>query len=253
MWPAREIRSVLLRPACLVGVGYGLVLFLLLMTHNWDPLFFATLGPEWARHDPAGVKRADGMIFHAIASDPFGSAVRFGNYRMERILYPMLARSLSLGRPVLIPWALVLINWAGIILGTELVYQLLRRAGSPSWMALAYGAWGGLGGAHRLLDRSARDLVAAERPNLARLRGVFLRDLGPRNSVLAGCALSAVGGEPQGAVSLVARRHRRGRLARLGAHRSPSVPRAGRPSADAISPTRVLVRPPPGYPSRLSW
>ena len=138
---------MLLRPACLVGVGYAVILVLLLMTHKWDPLFFATLGPQWARHDPAGVKRADGMIFHTIATDPFGQGVRFGDYRIERILYPMLARWVAAGRPALIAWALLLLNWAGIVVGTELMHRLLSRAGAPSGMALVYGAWGGLGAA----------------------------------------------------------------------------------------------------------
>jgi hypothetical protein len=50
----------MIRPASIVAGFYGLLLFLLLSTHAWDPLFFATLGPQWARHDPGGAKAADG-------------------------------------------------------------------------------------------------------------------------------------------------------------------------------------------------
>ena len=143
----RRLHDVLFRPASIVAVGYAVVLFLLLLTHGGDPMFFATLGPGWARHDPAGAKRADGMIFYTIAADPLGRGRHFGDYRMERIIYPMLARSLALGRPSLIPWALVFVNWASIVAGTELVHRLLLRGGAPPWMSFAYGAWGGLGGA----------------------------------------------------------------------------------------------------------
>jgi hypothetical protein len=128
----------------LVGVGYGLALVLLLATHAWDPKFFATLGPEWDRHDPERRKASDGIYYHAIAQEPFGTAVR-NVYRRERILYPLVAYVLGLGRPALISWTLVLANWAAIILGTEILYRLLLRARAPGWIALAYGAWPGLG------------------------------------------------------------------------------------------------------------
>lgn len=140
-------RNVLRRPACLVGAGYAVIVGLLLLTHEGDPLFFATLGPQWARHDPAGAKRADGMIFYGIAVDPLGKQKQFKAYRLERIFYPLLARGLAAGRTALIPWALLFINWASIVLGTVLIHRVLSQAGAPSWMALAYGAWGGLAGA----------------------------------------------------------------------------------------------------------
>jgi hypothetical protein len=135
------------RPAYVVAVGYGVALLLLLATHDWDPLFFASSGPGWARHDPDGVRRADGFIYHAIAQDPLGASARFGAYRADRILYPLLARLLAFGRADLIPWSLVLVNWMAIVLGTEIVSRLLGRVGAPGWMALAYGAWAGLGAA----------------------------------------------------------------------------------------------------------
>jgi len=154
------------RPAWIVGAGYGVLLLLLLATHAWDPLFFATLGPQWARHDPAGAKRADGMIFHAIAQDPVGARARYGTYRAERILYPLLAKLLAFGRPALIAWTLVLVNWAAIVLGTEIVHRLVRRAGGPDGIALAYGAWAGLGSA--LLKDTAEPVTY-----LAALAGIW--------------------------------------------------------------------------------
>lgn len=132
------------RPALLVGAGYGVVLLLLLATHGWDARFFATLGPQWLRHDPGNAKASDGIIFHAIAQQPFGGEIASA-YRQERILYPLLAHVLALGRPGLVPWALVLLNWLAVVAGTEILHRLLLGAGAPGWIALAYGAWAGLG------------------------------------------------------------------------------------------------------------
>ena len=139
-----RIATACRRPAWLVGAGYGLVLLLLLATHDWDPRFFATLGPQWLRHDRENRKASDGILFHAIAEQPFGHGMASA-YRRERILYPLLAHVLALGRPTLIPWTLVLANWAAIVLGTEILTRLLRRARAPEWIAIAYGAWAGLG------------------------------------------------------------------------------------------------------------
>src|SRR5262245_24051477 len=133
------------RPSIIIAIGYGVIVLLLLATHRWDPRFFATVGPEWARHDPAGFRAGDGAVFYALAHDPLRGAARWGAYRTERILYPLVARAVAFGQPALIPWALVLINWVAIVLGTEILYRILLRAGAPGWMALAYGAWGGLG------------------------------------------------------------------------------------------------------------
>jgi len=139
------IPSPLLRPALVVALGYAIVLLSLLATPAWDPRFFATVGPEWARHDPAGVRAADGAAFYAVAQDPFRGGARWGAYRAERIFYPLLARILGFGRPAVIPWTLVLVNWAAIVLGTEILHRVLSGVGAPGWMALGYGAWGGLG------------------------------------------------------------------------------------------------------------
>jgi hypothetical protein len=132
------------RPALLVGVAYALFLLLLLATHDWDPRFFATLGPQWLRHDPQNRKAMDGIIFHRIAEKPFGNTIASA-YRQERILYPLLAHVLALGRPSLIPWTLVLVNFVAIVVGTEVLHRILLAAAAPGWLALAYGAWAGLG------------------------------------------------------------------------------------------------------------
>jgi hypothetical protein len=128
-----------------VGLFLGAVVLALLATHDWDPQFFATRGPQWKRHDPQLRKQADGTIFYEFAADPVGAAQHHARFRTARILYPLTARVLAVGREDLLPWTLVLINIAAIVLGTEVVHRLLERRGLPSWAALAYGGWGGLG------------------------------------------------------------------------------------------------------------
>ena len=132
-------------PAVVVAAFYGVVTVSLLLTHAWDPRFFATVGPEWKRHDPGMQKQADGSIFFDFAVDPLAASPRHHRIRTARILYPTVAHVLALGRPDLVAWTLLLINLVAIVLGTEFVHRLLKRRGLPPWAALAYGAWGGAG------------------------------------------------------------------------------------------------------------
>jgi hypothetical protein len=138
-------RRAIGRPATLAALFLGAIALGLLATHAWDPLFFATLGPQWERHDPALRMQADGTIFYEFAVDPAGAARHHARFRTARILYPLLARALALGQAALVPWTLLLINVAAIALGTEVVHRLLERRGLPAWPALAYGGWLGLG------------------------------------------------------------------------------------------------------------
>ncbi len=129
----------------LVAAFLVAVVLALLATHDWDPRFFATRGPQWERHDPGLRGQADGTIFFQFAADPMAAAGRFPRFRTARILYPLTARMLALGRADLVAWALLLVNVIAIVLGTEILHHLLERRGLPSWAALAYGGWGGLG------------------------------------------------------------------------------------------------------------
>ena len=63
----------------------------LLVTHEGDPLFFATRGPQWQRHDPGMDKQSDGTIFFGLATDPLSATTRFSRFRLARILYPVTA------------------------------------------------------------------------------------------------------------------------------------------------------------------
>lgn len=136
-----------MRPSVLVALFYATVVLSLLATHAWDPRFFATVGPQWERHDPRLEKQADGSIFFAFATDPAGTAGQHPRLRIARMLYPLAARALTFGHVDQVGWSLLLINLAAIVLGTELMHHLLARRGLSPWFALVYGAWGGLGSA----------------------------------------------------------------------------------------------------------
>jgi hypothetical protein len=165
------------RPSVLVAFFYTSVVLALLATHAWDPRFFATLGPEWERHDPGLLKQADGSAFFTFATDPLGTAGRQLRFRTARVLYPLAARALALGRADRIGWSLLLVNLAAIVLGTELMHRLLARRGLSPWLALAYGAWAGLGAA--LLHDTAEALAY-----LCVLAGIEAQERG--HPVLAG-------------------------------------------------------------------
>ena len=65
-------------------------------------------------------------------------------YRYQRILYPLLARLLALGKPEWIPWSLLLIGLVSIPLTTLAVARLLAGWGINPWYALVVGLWSGL-------------------------------------------------------------------------------------------------------------
>lgn len=169
----------ILRPAVIVAALYGVVVGALLATHAWDPRFFATLGPQWERHDPGLRKQADGIIYFDFAADPIGAAARRSRLRTARIFYPLVARAVALGRVERVGWSLVLVNLVAIVLGTELVHRSLERRGMSPWIALGYGGWCGLGLA--LLHDTAEPLAY-----LCALAGVAAQTRG--RPVLAGAA-----------------------------------------------------------------
>lgn len=98
------------------------------------------------------------------------------SYRYGRIVYPMLARALALGRPALIPYALILINWLALAGGTLALAVLLWRRGVSPWLALIYGLYPGLVFALR------RDLTEPLAFALVAL-AIYLFDQGTRRSV----------------------------------------------------------------------
>jgi hypothetical protein len=91
----------------------------------------------------------DGQFYYIMAHDPF---IRKGMtqyldipaYRYQRIMYPWLVSVFSLGNHGRIPLMLVLVNFAGIIVGTCFVALMLREQRMNLWYALFYGFLSGL-------------------------------------------------------------------------------------------------------------
>jgi hypothetical protein len=88
----------------------------------------------------------DGQFFLYIARDPAGAVPYLDNasYRYGRIVYPLAARGLALGRQDAIPLALVVLNLLAVAVGTWAVAAWLRRERFPEWFALLYAAYPGV-------------------------------------------------------------------------------------------------------------
>jgi hypothetical protein len=141
--------------AVLGVVGAALLLWLLLIAavahlkFGGDPRGLLFLGEKFS-HPPAlaGVPRAgrfgyDGQFYAAVATDPFLRSpetlrsLDAPAYRATRILVPMLAWLVSLGRPAVAVVAYQALCWTLSILAVALVAAWLRREGrSPSWALL---------------------------------------------------------------------------------------------------------------------
>ncbi len=115
-----------------------------LISAGGDPLAFAVLGTRFSEGDPQGTEGYDGQFAYQIALRPLDAApyLDVPAYRYQRILYPMLARLLALGRLELIPWTLILVNLAAIGVGTWTTERLLVDLGVSRWYALVYGLYG---------------------------------------------------------------------------------------------------------------
>jgi hypothetical protein len=138
----------------------------------------------------------DGQFYYYIAVDPLRARYymdrnSFGRqavaYRYGRILYPMAARLLALGRPAWVPGALLLVNLFGLGLGTIAIAAWLVRFGLVPWLALVYAFYPGvaLGVLMDLSDPLAFSLVAA---------GVYIVHFGKQHRLLwSGCVFALAG------------------------------------------------------------
>jgi hypothetical protein len=164
LWPAIV--------ALLVGGGFATSR---LVASDWDPLALATLGTRYQQGDPSGTPGYDGQFAYYIALDPApaDAAPRLDvpAYRYQRILYPLLAWALALGRAELVPWTLLVINLLAHFAGTWALAAVLDRHGRWTGYALSYGLWIGLvaGAGLDLTEPLAYALICAAW--LARERG----------------------------------------------------------------------------------
>lgn len=89
---------------------------------------------------PPALRAYDGQWYYFIAVDPLNAKDYVDDplYRYTKILYPMTARALALGRANLIPYTMILVNWLSIVAGTVMLALWLRRRQVSPWFALGY-------------------------------------------------------------------------------------------------------------------
>jgi hypothetical protein len=90
----------------------------------------------------------DGEFFYRLAVDPWvtrdvGIILDNPSYRQQRILYPLIARFVSLGQDTWVPVALVAINIAGLAVLGGLGAQYAVEVGAPVWLGSALPLWAG--------------------------------------------------------------------------------------------------------------
>ena len=124
----------------------------ILVQNGCDPLAFATIGTRFAEGDPSGSEGYDGQFTFYIARDLTAAEpyLDVPAYRFQRILLPILARLISFGNIVVIPWTLIVINIGAQTLGTVIIEGILLHLGVNRWFAITYGLWAGLIHAVRL-------------------------------------------------------------------------------------------------------
>ena len=120
-----------LAPLLLAAAAAGLFVFGLLRANDFDASWFVTAGDRYC--DAARVPRGltvrpnsdgfDGQFYYRLALDPLASrptdhgiTLDVPSLRHQRILYPLLARALSLGSVRLLPWAMILVNFSALCL-----------------------------------------------------------------------------------------------------------------------------------------
>lgn len=152
-------------PAFVVAVFLVAYVGISLSIHGGDVAEMARLGIRYEAGDRSALEGYDGQYAYFIALDPARAASHLDvpAYRFQRILYPLVARLLSLGQAALIPWVLLVLNLMIQPVGTWIVGELLISYGVSRWYALVYGLWVGFVYAVRLdlTEPMAYGLVAA--------------------------------------------------------------------------------------------
>lgn len=132
----------------------------LVLARGFEARDFIGLGSHWITMAPQGHGIAidpgyhyvangigyDGQWSYFIAVDPGGAAAHIDGptYRYGRILYPLLARAVALGRVEWVPAALIAVNLAAVAVGTLALAAWLRSQGVSPWAAAVFGLYPGI-------------------------------------------------------------------------------------------------------------
>ena len=134
-------------PALITFLILGLVVALVILSAEGDPLALARLGTRFSLNDPEGTAGYDGQFVYYIARDlqpdNVSAHLDVPAYRYQRILMPLLSRLLSFGNLQILPWMLAAVGIIAQSFGTWGLASLLKRWGTNPWYALVYGLWTG--------------------------------------------------------------------------------------------------------------
>lgn len=119
----------------------GIFIFLVLNSHQNDPKAFILTGSRFSKAEEQGTTGYDGQFAYYIALEPL-SAYRHMDEpgkRYQRILLPMLAWIFSIGdKSLTVPWMLLEINLAAIIITIAILSIMLSERRASPWVALIY-------------------------------------------------------------------------------------------------------------------
>ncbi|MEM8860749.1 MAG: hypothetical protein AAGD96_20695 [Chloroflexota bacterium] len=132
--------------AGLTAAFYLVFTLVALWLHGGDPLWFVWIGDRFADLNPAGQIGYDGQFIYYIASMGIAEGAAhldIAPYRLQRIFYPMLVRTLSGGQAILIPWVMLAINFAIIVAATWSLAEWFKKQGIWVGFALLFGLYVG--------------------------------------------------------------------------------------------------------------
>jgi len=146
-------------PVLIVALLFGVVVGNRLSTYHGNPTGFVLFGSHFERvtHPPPGAVinskyGYDGQFFYLQAKDPLllhaATIAAFRRsrqpFRMQRVAYPALSYLVAGGRRSAIPWAMLGVNVAVVLLVTLGFAIYALRRGWGGWWALAIGLLPGL-------------------------------------------------------------------------------------------------------------
>ena len=152
--------AYLRRPWFVVLIVNLIYLGVIFALNDADPKVFVELGTcfsqcagEDGENCPADTTEGyDGQFTYYLARD-FETAppcLDVPAYRAQRILLPLLGFVLSVGQDALIPWVLVAVNLAALVIATALLESLFIAENASRWYVLTYGLFAGVVMAVRL-------------------------------------------------------------------------------------------------------
>jgi len=135
---ARLNRAPAVTVTLLVAAFYIVFTLVALALHGWDPMWFVWIGERYAELDPAGRTGYDGQFVYYIARYGADGVAHLDNpvYRLQRILYPAVVHLVSCGVASLVPWSLIVINLAALVVSTYLLAKWLDDQSLSPWHAL---------------------------------------------------------------------------------------------------------------------